>query len=155
MRLAPGQAPVNVANSNLSEQAILAYEYGYSLVQADAPHRKRGLVCWEAQFGDFSNVAQAVVDTFIASAEAKWFVDSGLVLLLPHGFEGQGPDHSSARLERWLQLLSDDPDAIPGRSDACRAAAAASFDAVDRDGSGDLTEADLRAALGVSWTAPR
>ncbi|XP_050423125.1 2-oxoglutarate dehydrogenase complex component E1 isoform X4 [Adelges cooleyi] len=110
-QLYPDQAEYTVCNSSLSEFGVVGFELGFSMTNPNA------LVCWEAQFGDFNNTAQCIIDQFISSGQSKWVRQSGLVMLLPHGLEGMGPEHSSARLERFLQMCSDDPDYFPPESD--------------------------------------
>jgi len=114
--LSPTQASFEICNSSLSEYACLGFELGCSL------ERQPALVMWEAQFGDFANTAQCIIDQFVCAAESKWNLPSSLVMLLPHGLEGAGPEHSSARLERYLQLCDDDEREIVARDAQIRSA---------------------------------
>uniref|UniRef100_A0A6I8NY47 2-oxoglutarate dehydrogenase complex component E1 n=1 Tax=Ornithorhynchus anatinus TaxID=9258 RepID=A0A6I8NY47_ORNAN len=107
----PNQAPYTVCNSSLSEYGVLGFELGFAMASPNA------LVLWEAQFGDFHNTAQCIIDQFISPGQAKWVRQNGIVLLLPHGMEGMGPEHSSARPERFLQMCNDDPDVFPKLDD--------------------------------------
>nr|KAF6470050.1 oxoglutarate dehydrogenase [Molossus molossus] len=108
----PNQAPYTVCNSSLSEYGVLGFELGFAMASPNA------LVLWEAQFGDFHNTAQCIIDQFICPGQAKWVRQNGIVLLLPHGMEGMGPEHSSARPERFLQMCNDDPDVLPDLQEA-------------------------------------
>uniref|UniRef100_A0AAY4CU83 2-oxoglutarate dehydrogenase complex component E1 n=1 Tax=Denticeps clupeoides TaxID=299321 RepID=A0AAY4CU83_9TELE len=105
--ISPNQAPYTVCNSSLSEYGVLGFELGFAMASPNA------LILWEAQFGDFHNTAQCIIDQFICPGQAKWVRQNGIVLLLPHGMEGMGPEHSSARPERFLQMCNDDPDVFP------------------------------------------
>uniref|UniRef100_A0A8B9RG91 2-oxoglutarate dehydrogenase complex component E1 n=1 Tax=Astyanax mexicanus TaxID=7994 RepID=A0A8B9RG91_ASTMX len=107
----PNQAPYTVCNSSLSEYGVLGFELGFAMASPNA------LVLWEAQFGDFHNTAQCIIDQFICPGQAKWVRQNGIVLLLPHGMEGMGPEHSSARPERFLQMCNDDPDVFPVKNE--------------------------------------
>jgi len=140
----PGsQNYLEVCNTPLSEAASAAFEYGFSLGS-----RGRVLTVWEAQFGDFCNGAQICIDQFIAAGEERWGQQSGLVVMAPHGAEGQGPDHSSCRLERFLQLANDDADSLPGNAPGQRRQMRTTFQALARDHGGSLPQSEAAQILG-------
>eukprot|EP00210_Caulerpa_lentillifera_P002542 g2439.t1 len=147
--ISPGkQQSVEVWNSPLSEAAVLGFEYGFSLGA-----RNQALVLWESQFGDFANNAQVFIDQFLSSGEEKWGQQSGIVLLLPHGYDGEGPDHSSARLERFLSLCNDDPDHLPGYSPDVRKQIGHTFKAISEDSNRRLNRtrvAEILKSIGVT-----
>ena len=141
MNMGP-QDKFTAANSPLSEHAVLGFEYGFASEMG-----KEALVLWEAQFGDFANNAQVIIDQYICSGEERWGQRSDIVLLLPHGYEGQGPDHSTARPERWLAAANDDSDSLPGNAAADLAFAQRTFDALGPDKNDFVELENIRSIL--------